>query len=552
MPLALTRSFLFEFEGTDSSTSGSVTLANQVFARKSIDKLISDSEEPEHRLKKTLGPWSLTGLGIGAVIGSGIFTVVGTAIAGQKFNTSSILNAPLAEYLVHHAATLGRPGAGPALAISLVLVAIVCAFTGLCYAELASMIPIAGSAYTYTYATMGELIAWIIGWDLILEYAVSNMAVSVGFAAHMVATFSWFGWHPALRWITPAYLPGGLTDLQNNVLYAPGWHFGFNLPAFLIVMLLTVVLVRGIRESAETNNVMVILKIAAILTFVFVGMRFIHPANYHPFAPEGWPGVLTGGSIIFFTYIGFDSVSTAAEEARNPQRDLPIGIIATLIVCTVLYIAVAVVLTGIVPWQTLIDDAAPVVNSMSKLAGTTKSALLHWTELAVLFGAMMGMISSLLVFQLGQARVWFSMSRDGLLPKLFSRVHPRFRTPATATWIAGFLVGIPGGILDIGTLSDLSNIGTLFAFVLVSIGVIILRYKQPERRRGFRAPGGLAAPILSVVFCVLLMAGLPILTWLRFFVWLIIGLTVYVLYSRHRSEFSPRNAEPTLNATSKR
>jgi len=425
--------------------------------------------------------------------------------------------------------------------VSLVLVAIVCGFTALCYAELASMIPIAGSAYTYTYATMGELIAWIIGWDLILEYAVSNMAVSVGFAAHMVATFSWFGWHPALRWITPAYLPGGLTDLQGGVLYAPGWHFGFNVPAFLIVMLLTVVLVRGIRESAETNNVMVLLKIAAILAFVFVGMRFIHPANYHPFAPQGWPGVLTGGSIIFFTYIGFDSVSTAAEEARNPQRDLPIGIIATLIVCTLLYIAVAVVLTGIVPWQTLIDDAAPVVNSMSKLAGTTKSALLHWTELAVLFGAMMGMISSLLVFQLGQARVWFSMSRDGLLPTMFSRVHPRFRTPATATWIAGFLVGIPGGILDIGTLSDLSNIGTLFAFVLVSIGVVILRYKQPERRRGFRAPGGIAAPVLSVVFCVLLMSGLPILTWLRFFVWLIIGLTVYMLYSRHRSEFSPKS-----------
>ena len=443
---------------------------------------------------------------------------------------------------MHHTATLGRPGAGPALALSLILVAIVCAFTGLCYAELASMIPIAGSAYTYTYATMGELIAWIIGWDLILEYAVSNMAVSVGFAAHMAATFNWFGWHPALRWITPAYLPGGLTDLQNNTLYTPGWHFGFNIPAFLIVLLLTVVLVRGIRESAETNNIMVLLKIAAILAFVFVGMRFIHPANYHPFVPEGWSGVLTGGSIIFFTYIGFDSVSTAAEEARNPQRDIPIGIIATLIVCTVLYIAVAVVLTGIVPWHNLIDDAAPVVNSMSMLAGTTKSALLHWTELAVLFGAMMGMISSLLVFQLGQARVWFSMSRDGLLPSMFSRVHPRFRTPATATWIAGFLVGIPAGILDIGTLSDLSNIGTLFAFVLVSLGVIILRYKQPDRHRGFRAPGGLAAPILSVIFCILLMAGLPILTWLRFFAWLIIGMAVYWLYSRHRSEFSPRAA----------
>jgi basic amino acid/polyamine antiporter, APA family len=518
-------------------------LANQLLACKSIDKLITESEEPEHRLKKTLGPWSLTALGIGAVIGSGIFTVIGTAIAGQKFDTSSFLNAPLLDYIVHHSATLGRPGAGPALALSLVLVALVCAFTALCYAELASMIPIAGSAYTYTYATMGELIAWIIGWDLILEYAVSNMAVSVGFAAHLVDAFDWFGWHPNPRWISPAYLPGGLSDLQGNMIYNTGWHFGFNIPAFLIVMLLTVVLVRGIRESAETNNIMVLLKIGAILAFVIAGMKYIHPTNYHPFAPQGWPGVLTGGSIIFFTYIGFDSVSTAAEEAKNPQRDLPIGIIATLIICTVLYISVAVVLTGIVKWDTLIDDAAPVVNSLKKLGLITHSKGLHWTRLVVLFGAMMGMISSLLVFQLGQARVWFAMSRDGLLPRLFGRVHPKFRTPSTATWIAGFLVGIPAGILDIGTLADLSNIGTLFAFVLVSLGVIILRYKQPERRRGFRAPGGLAAPILSVVFCVLLMSGLPILTWLRFFAWLIIGMSVYWLYSRHRSEFAPANAK---------
>lgn len=537
--------------GALTTNSREHQLATQIFACKSIDKLISESEEPEHRLKKTLGPWSLTALGIGAVIGSGIFTVIGTAIAGQKFNTSSILNAPLADYLVHRSATLGRPGAGPALALSLVLVATVCCFTALCYAELASMIPIAGSAYTYTYATMGELIAWIIGWDLILEYAVSNMAVSVGFAAHLVDMFDWFGWHPLLRWISPAYLPSGLTDLKGDMLYAPGWHFGFNVPAFLIVMLLTIVLVRGIRESAETNNVMVILKIAAILAFVLVGVHYIHPSNYHPFAPQGWSGVLTGGSIIFFTYIGFDSVSTAAEEARNPQRDLPIGIIATLVVCTVLYISVAVVLTGIVNWRTLVDDAAPVVNSMKRLTVLTGSHTLHWTRLAVLFGAMMGMISSLLVFQLGQARVWFAMSRDGLLPKLFSRVHPRFRTPSTATWIAGFLVGIPGGILDIGTLADLSNIGTLFAFVLVSIGVIILRYKQPERRRGFRAPGGLAAPVLSVLFCVLLMAGLPILTWLRFFAWLVIGLTFYILYSRNHSEFCPEDRRPVVPGIAK-
>jgi APA family basic amino acid/polyamine antiporter len=511
-----------------------------LFRKMSIDALIASSEDPEKKLKRTLGPVSLTSLGIGAVIGSGIFTVIGTAIAGQKFDTSSILNAPLADYIVRHAATLGRPGAGPALAVSLVLVAIVCAFTALCYAELASMIPVAGSAYTYTYATMGELIAWIIGWDLILEYAVSNMAVSVGFAAHLVDMFDWFGWHPNPRWISPAYLPSGMTDLKNTTIYNPGWHFGFNIPAFLVVVLLTMVLVRGIRESAETNNIMVLLKIAAILAFVFVGMHFIHPSNYHPYAPEGWSGVLTGGSIIFFTYIGFDSVSTAAEEARNPQRDIPIGIIATLIVCTVLYIAVAVVLTGLVPWQSLMDDPAPVVNSLKKLGASTGSPTVHWVRLAVLFGAMMGMISSLLVFQLGQARVWFSMSRDGLLPKFFGKVHPKFRTPATATWIAGFVVGIPAGILDIGTLADLSNIGTLFAFVLVSAGVIILRYREPERRRGFRAPGGIIAPVLSVLFCFLLMAGLPILTWLRFFLWLIIGLGVYFAFGRRNSVLAGR------------
>ena len=528
-----------------SATKHSVgirTSENQLFCCKSIDKLISDSEEPERQLKKTLGPVSLTALGIGAVIGSGIFTVIGTAIAGQKFDTRSILNAPLLDYLIRHTASVGRPGAGPALALSLVLVAVVCAFTALCYAELASMIPIAGSAYTYTYATMGELIAWIIGWDLILEYAVSNMAVSVGFAAHLVDMLDWFGWHPALRWISPAYLPAGLADLKGNVLYGPGLHFGFNFPAFLVVMILTVILVRGIRESAEANNTMVILKIAAILAFVVAGAQYIHPGNWHPFAPMGWSGILTGGSIIFFTYIGFDSVSTAAEEARNPQRDLPIGIIATLIVCTVLYVAVAIVLTGLVPWQSLLDDAAPVVNSLKKLTVATGSPTLHWVRLGVLFGAMMGMISSLLVFQLGQARVWFAMSRDGLLPRLFGRVHPRFRTPSTATWIAGFVVGVPAGILDIGTLADLSNIGTLFAFVLVSIGVIILRYRDPDRRRGFRAPGGIAAPLLSVLFCLLLMSGLPILTWLRFFGWLAIGLGIYSFYSRRHSEFATAKA----------
>ena len=518
-------------------------LPSQLLARKSIDKLIRDSEEPEHALKKTLGPWSLTALGIGAVIGSGIFTVIGTAISGEQLDATSVLNTPLASYIVTHTALAGRPGAGPAIAVSLVLVAFVCALTGLCYAELASMIPIAGSAYTYTYATMGELIAWIIGWDLILEYAGSNMTVSVGFAAHVVDLLDWFGFHPGATWISPAYLPGGLQDLAGNTIYNPGWHFGFNIPAFLIVLILTVVLVRGIRESARTNNMMVGFKLTAIVIFVFGVISFIHPSNWHPFMPNGWSGVLTGGSIIFFTYLGFDSVSTAAEECKNPQRDLPIGIISTLVVCTVLYVAVAVCLTGLVPWQSMVGDAAPVVNALKKLSILPGGHPLHWIRLIVLFGAIMGMLSSILVYQLGQSRVWFSMSRDGLLPKIFSNVHPIFRTPAFSTWVAGIVVAIPSGLFDIGTLADLSNIGTLFAFVLVSIGVIVLRYREPDRRRGFRVPFGPVIPALSVIFCFLLMAGLPIITWMRFLVWLAIGLVIYFFYSRHRSEFAakPRN-----------
>ena len=499
-----------------------------LFRVKDIDRLIADSESSEHRLKKSLGWISLTSLGIGAVIGSGIFTVVGTAIAGEKFEASSIFNAPLLEYLIHHSASFGRPGAGPAIALSFLLVAFVCGFAALCYAELAAMIPIAGSAYTYTYATMGELIAWIIGWDLILEYAVSNMAVSVGFSAHLVGVFDWFGWRPDLKWISPAYLPTGLQDLQGNNLYDPGWHFGFNIPAFVIVMALTVVLVRGIRESASTNNVMVLLKIAAILVFVGFCAGRVHPDNWHPFMPNGWAGVLTGGSIIFFTYIGFDSVSTASEECINPQRDMPRSIMATLAVCAVLYIAVAVVLTGLVPWQTLLDDAAPVVNNLAKLH-------MDGVRIVVLLGALVGMVSSLLVFQLGQARVWFAMSRDGLLPRVFGSVHPRFRTPAFSTWVAGLVVGIPAGLLDIGTLADLSNIGTLFAFALVAGGVLILRIKQPDRIRHFRAPGGLLAPVVTILTCLLLMAGLSITSWIRFFVWLAIGLVIYFSYSRKRS-----------------
>ncbi len=279
---------------------------------------------------------------------------------------------------------------------------------------------------------------------------------------------------------------------------------------------------------------MVLLKIIAILVFVTFAFKHIHPANYHPFAPNGWPGILTGGSIVFFTYIGFDSVSTAAEECKNPQRDLPIGIIATLVICTLLYIAVVVVLTGLIRWDTLVDDAAPVVNTLKKL---------HFSgvRLVVLIGALMGMISSLLVFQLGQARVWFAMSRDGLFPRIFGRVHPQFQTPDFSTWMAGFVVGIPAGLLDIGTLADLSNIGTLFAFALVAAGVLILRYREPDRLRAFRAPGGPLAPIITIFTCLLLMAGLPIMNWIRFFVWMILGLVLYYFYGRKHSTLRAAN-----------
>jgi APA family basic amino acid/polyamine antiporter len=401
------------------------------------------------------------------------------------------------------------------------------------------MIPIAGSAYTYTYATLGELCAWVIGWDLILEYAFSNMSVSVGFAAHIVDLLDWMGLHPALRWISPAFLPTGLQDLAGNNLYNPGWHFGFNVPAFLVVMILTVILVRGIQESARANNVMVLIKMAAILVFIFASASFIKPHYWHPFMPNGWTGVLTGGSIIFFSYIGFDSVSTAAEECKNPQRDMPIGILATLVACTLLYGGVAIVLSGIVPWQSVMGDAAPVVNALKRLSLLPGGGELHWVRLFVLIGALLGMVSSILVFQLGQARVWFAMSRDGLLPTIFSRIHPKFRTPSVSTWVAGFVVGIPSGLLDIGTVSNLSNIGTLFAFVLVSIAVLILRYREPERHRGFRSPLGPLFPVLSIIFCIVLMMGLEIMTWLAFFAWLAIGLLIYLSYSRFRSEFAP-------------
>jgi basic amino acid/polyamine antiporter, APA family len=377
-----------------------------ILRTKSIDALIAASEEPDKKLRRTLGPWSLTAFGVGAVIGSGIFILTGTAAAGETLSYKSILHAPVWDLLLHGSQALsltGRPGAGPGISLAFLLTALACGFAALCYAELASMIPIAGSAYTYAYATLGEIVAWIIGWDLILEYAVSNMAVAVGFSAYL---------NDILEGTFHVHLPAAIA----SPMIVEGKFSGsyFNLSALLILLLLTWILVRGVRESAGTNNAMVAIKIAAILIFVVGASRAVNTANWHPFLPNGFSGVLTGAAIVFFTYIGFDSVSTAAEECRNPQRDMPIGIIATLVVCAVLYISVALVLTGIAPYSTL-NNAAPVANALKALGF---NGIRQWVSV----GAIVGMISSLLVFQYGQARVWFAMSRDGLLPKAFSSV----------------------------------------------------------------------------------------------------------------------------------
>lgn len=489
-----------------------------LFRTKSIDALIAASEEPNVRLKRTLGVWSLVALGIGSVIGSGIFTLTGTAAAGVTFNYPSFLHAPVLDILMRGTeavSSIGRPGAGPAISISFLLVAIACGLAGLCYAEMASMIPVAGSAYTYAYASLGEIVAWIIGWDLILEYAVSNMAVAVGFGAYLNDLMD-----NALGFHLPAHLSGPV--IAANQLTG-NW---FNVPAFLVLMVLTMVLVRGIKESIETNNVMVMIKLGAILLFIFGAARAVQVENWRPFAPNGWTGILTGGALVFFTYIGFDSVSTAAEECKRPQRDLPIGIMATLVICAVLYASVALVLTGVQNWTTL-NNAAPVANALKALG-------MDNLRFAVTVGALVGMISSLMVFQYGQARIWFAMSRDRLLPGLFSKVHPVHRTPHISTWIAGFVVGLGAGIWDIGALAELSNIGTLFAFAIASAGVIVLRRTQPNRARGFRVPLVPLVPGLAIFFCLLLMFSLPLLTWIAFFVWLAIGLVIYFGYSRRR------------------
>ncbi len=491
----------------------------RLFQTKSIDELISASHHPSQKLRKTLGLWSLVALGIGVVIGSGIFTFTGTAAAGLKFKYPSVFKAPVINLLLdgrHAVGTFGRPGAGPAISVSFLLVAIACGFAALCYAELASMIPVAGSAYTYAYATLGEIFAWIIGWDLILEYAVSNMAVAVGFSAYLNDLLdNVFGLHLPTKLSNPIFAEGKMTG---------AW---FNLPAFVLLMVLTMLLVRGVREGTTANGAMVVVKIGAILAFILGASRAVNTMNWHPFMPNGVSGVLTGSAIVFFTYIGFDAVSTAAEECKNPQRDMPLGILITLGACAILYSGVALVLTGIAHWDTLGNDA-PVANAL-KAIGYNR------LRFVVTVGALSGMVSSALVGQYGQARIWFAMSRDRLLPGLFSKVHWKHETPHISTWIAGVFTALPAGVWDIGTLGDLTNIGTLFAFIVVSAGVIILRRTNPERPRGFRVPWVPFLPVLSILSCFTLMLSLPLETWIRFVVWLLIGIVIYFFYSRKRT-----------------
>ena len=464
-----------------------------LFSKKPLSDLRAEAEG--RQLRRSLGPWNLTTLGIGSIIGTGIFVLTGTA-ASQN--------------------------AGPALILSMIISAIGCAFSGLCYAEFSAMVPVAGSAYTYAYATIGELVAWIIGWDLILEYALSVATVAVG----------WSGYFVSLARDVGIVIPPSLAAPPPDGL--------FNLPATVIVLVVAALLVIGIKQSADTNTLLVAIKAVVLVVFVVAGASYVKRENLTPFIPPnlgpfgqfGWSGVLRGAGVMFFAYIGFDAVSTAAQEARNPARDMPIGILGSLAICTVLYMFVAVVLMGIVPYQRL--------NVADPLAVGIDATGLTWLSPVIKVAALFGLFSTMLVQLLGQTRVFYSMSRDGLLPRIFAMVHPRFRTPHLSTILTGVIIALMAGFTPIAVLSQLVSIGTLFAFVLVSLGVIILRRTAPDMPRPFRTPFVPAVPILGAVFCLAQMAGLPLATWERLFIWLAIGFVVYFSYSRRASILSAR------------
>ncbi len=452
---------------------------------KPLAKLLADTEQEGRRLRKTLNAWDLTAIGIGCIIGVGIFVLPGVEAARH---------------------------AGPGIILSFAVAALACACSALCYAELAAMIPVSGSAYTYGYATLGEIFAWVIGWDLILEYMVGASLVSIGWSAYLQNLLKGIGF-----------------ELPHALSRAP---FGENpgtldLPAALIVLTLSALLVRGIKESSRVNLTVVIIKVAVILAFIALTARHVNPANWHPFAPFGWGGIMTAAAIVFLAYVGFDAVSTTAEEAVNPQRDLPIGIVVSLVVATALYMAVAAIMTGIIPYQQLgvADPIALVLNTLH----------MGWASALVSLGAIAGITSVLLVLLMGQPRILFAMSRDGLLPPFLSRVHGRFQTPHLSTWMTGTIVAVAAALTPINVVAELCSIGTLFAFIIVCAGVIVLRYTRPELKRPFRAPFTPVLPGIGILLCGYLMVSLPWHTWLRFVVWLLIGLVIYGLYGFKKS-----------------
>jgi APA family basic amino acid/polyamine antiporter len=494
-----------------------------LFARRRVADLQAEALT-DQRLKRALGPINLTSLGIGAIIGAGIFVLTGHAAA--QF-------------------------AGPGIVISFILSGLACAFAGLCYAEFASMIPLSGSAYTYGYATLGEFVAWIIGWNLILEYLFAAGTVAVGWSGYVISFLKDFGITIPAQFTSAPYnhtAQAGLHWWNIWQLFAHGWTSTgaiLNIPAMLVVAVITILLIVGIKESANFNNVIVALKLAVILTFIGVGVFYINKNNWHPFVPPvdadgnfGWRGIIHGAAVIFFAYIGFDAVSTAAQEAKNPQRDMPIGLLGSLGICTILYIAVSLVLTGMVNYSQL-NVPAPIAVAVNSLGPS-----LHWLEYSIKIGAIAGLSSVILVLLLGQARIFYAMSKDGLLPPIFSVVHPKFRTP----WIAQFLIGVIAmliaGLFPIGLLGELVSIGTLLAFAIVCAGVFILRFTDPQIKRPFRTPAIWFFAPAGFASCIFLMVvGLPADTWARLIVWLAIGIAVYFLYSVRHSEIQKRSAK---------
>jgi basic amino acid/polyamine antiporter, APA family len=503
-------------------------MRRKIFTTKPIEQILDESDS-KTGLKRTLTATNLTTLGIGAIIGAGIFVITGQAAA---------------QY------------AGPAILISFIISGVACAFAGLCYAEFASMIPIAGSAYTYAYATMGEFFAWLIGWDLILEYLFAASTVSVGWSGYVVSFLKDFGIN------IPAYLTaatgstliyvkdmGWVSETSNLIKELAGKGIDaallpqqtalLNLPAMFVIALLTILLVIGIKESANFNNIMVIVKVSVIILFIALGFFFVKSANWKPFIPPntgefghfGWSGIFRAAGVIFFAYIGFDAVSTAAQESKNPKRDMPIGIMGSLGISTVLYILVAIVLTGIVSYTSL-NVADPMAVGVNALGSS-----MFWLRPIIKIAAIAGLSSVILVMMLGQPRIFFSMSNDGLLPPVFSKVHPKYRTPYVSTILTGSVAIILAGILPISVLSELVSIGTLLAFVIVCIGVIVMRKTKPDIPRPFRTPWVPLVPILGAVVCLAQMLALPFDTWLRLIIWMIIGFAIYFFYSVKHSKF---------------